>query len=326
MNFPVNAYLLGFIGALAGSAASLPLWRAWCERTGLVDDPGHRKIHTTPVPLAGGLAVFSGMLIVILGGWAVIQSNLLDPVAVQRLAYGFGKRANSVASILLGGVGMLALGWWDDRHELRPAAKLAGQLAIALMVATSGVRVTLFVPSVVFSYVVTILWITTVTNAFNLTDNMNGLCGGLGCIAAGIFAVHASRHGEYLVASLSWVTCGALLGFLPFNFPKASVFLGDSGSHLTGYMLSVMAILPHFYSAKFRDPRPWAVLIPVLVLIVPLADLTTVTITRTLAGKPFWVGDTNHLSHRLVRAGLSKPQAVLVLWGIALTAGALALV
>jgi UDP-GlcNAc:undecaprenyl-phosphate GlcNAc-1-phosphate transferase len=286
-----------------------------------VDDPGQRKIHATPIPLAGGLAVFTGMLIVILGGCAAIKLRLLDPVAVDRLAYGFGKRAWEIASILLGGVGMLVLGWWDDRHELRPAWKLLGQVAVASLVAAAGVRVTLFVPSIAFSFLVTALWIVTVTNAFNLSDNMNGLCGGLACIAAAAFTVHAGLHGEYLVASLSAVTCGATLGFLPFNFPRASVFLGDAGSHLIGYMLSVLAILPHFYSSKFHDPRPWAVLIPVIVLIVPLADLATVTITRTLAGKPFWVGDTNHLSHRLVRAGLSRPRAVMVLWLAGLIAG-----
>ncbi len=325
MNFPYNAYLLAFAGALVGTAASLPLWRAWCERVGLVDDPGARKIHAAPIPLAGGLAVFTGMAWVVLGGLAAVSMRLLDPVAVEKLAYGFGKRGWAVGSILAGGIGMLFLGWWDDRHELKPAAKFAGQLAFAFLVAAAGVRVTLFVHSALFSYAVTVLWIVTVTNAFNLTDNMNGLCGGLGCIAAGIFAAHAALRGEYLVASLALVTCGALLGFLPFNYPKASVFLGDSGSHLTGYMLAILAILPHFYSAKHHDTRPWAVLSPLFVLAVPLADLATVSIARTLAGKPFWIGDTNHLSHRLARTGLGRPKAVLVLWILGLLAGLCAL-
>jgi UDP-GlcNAc:undecaprenyl-phosphate GlcNAc-1-phosphate transferase len=261
------------------------------------------------------------MAVVIVGGLAAVSLHLLDPVAVDRLAYGFGKRGWAVGSILAGGIGMLFLGWWDDRYELRPAAKFAGQLTLALLVAAAGIRVTLFVPSVAFSFAITVLWIVTVTNAFNLTDNMNGLCGGLGCIAAAIFAAHAALHGEYLVASLALVTCGALLGFLPFNYPQASVFLGDAGSHLTGYMLAILAILPHFYSAKHHITKPWAVLSPLLVLAVPLADLATVFVTRTLAGKPFWVGDTNHLSHRLTRTGMSRPKAVLALWAAGLVAG-----
>lgn len=325
MSFPTNAYVLSFFGALLATAASLPLWRAWCERTGLVDDPGHRKLHDRPIPLAGGLAVFTGIALVLLGAAAAIALELLNPDAVARLAYGLGKRSPQLLAIFAGALGMLVLGWWDDRHELKPAAKFAGQCAIALLVAASGVRVTLFVPSEVFSYAVTVLWILTVTNALNFNDNMNGLCAGLGVVAASWVACHAASRGQYLVASLALVVAGALLGFLPFNFPRASVFLGDSGSHLVGYLLAVLAILPHFYSAKLTAPSRLAVLNPLLILAVPLLDLASVVWQRTRAGKPFWIGDNNHFSHHLVRAGLSKPRAVLVLWLAGLAAGAVTL-
>ncbi|MEI6357396.1 MAG: hypothetical protein WCP53_09885, partial [Verrucomicrobiota bacterium] len=91
MAFPLNAYLLAFFGALVATAASLPLWRAWCERTGLVDDPGHRKIHHAPVPLAGGLAVFTGIALVVLGSVAVVQLQLLDKEAAEKLGHGLGR-------------------------------------------------------------------------------------------------------------------------------------------------------------------------------------------------------------------------------------------
>ncbi len=325
MAFPLNAYLLAFFGALVATAASLPLWRAWCERTGLVDDPGHRKIHHTPVPLAGGLAVFTGIALVVLGSVAVVQLQLLDREAAVKLSYGLGRRGPQLVAILFGALGMVVLGWWDDRHELRPAVKFAGQCAVALLVAAAGVRVTLFVPSLLFSYAVTVLWILTVTNALNFNDNMNGLCGGLGLVAAAWIAFLAARNGQYLVASLALLVAGALAGFLPYNFPRASVFLGDSGSHLVGYLLAVLAILPHFYSAKLAAPSRLAVLSPLFILAVPLVDLARVVCVRTLAGRPFWLGDTNHLSHRLVRAGLTKPQAVGVLWATAAVAGSLAL-
>ena len=114
----------------------------------------------------------------------------------------------------------------------------------------------------------------------------------------------------------------SLIGFLPWNFPHARAFLGDAGSHLVGYLLAVMAILPHFYTKQ--EPHQLAVLAPLLVLAIPLLDLAQVSLFRTLNQKPFWIGDTNHLSHRLVRAGLSRTQAVLVLWLAAALVGALA--
>jgi len=106
------------------------------------------------------------------------------------------------------------------------------------------------------SYAITILWLLTVINAFNFTDNMNGLCAGLGAIGALLFAVIAAANGEYLVATIGLLMCGALAGFLPWNFPNARAFLGDSGSQLVGYLLAVMAILPHFTRSKIRDRSP----------------------------------------------------------------------
>src|SRR5207249_4799478 len=115
-----------------------------------------------------------------------------------------------------GALGMLVVGCLDDKHELRPRAKFAGQFLIAAGVAASGARITLFVPSLLFSYAITILWILTVINAFNFMDNMNGLCAGLGAIAAWFFATIAAAGGQYLVALMAFLTFGALLGFLPY--------------------------------------------------------------------------------------------------------------
>jgi UDP-GlcNAc:undecaprenyl-phosphate GlcNAc-1-phosphate transferase len=214
------------------------------------------------------------------------------------------------------------LGVLDDKHELKPLPKFIGQLLIAVLVAIACKRITLFIPDVAFSYAVTVLWVLTVVNAFNFMDNMNGLCAGLGVIGAWQFAVIAAADGQYLVALIAFLTCGALAGFLPYNFPNARAFLGDAGSHLVGYLLAVLAILPHFYTKQ--NPRPLAVLTPLLVLAVPLADLAWVVIQRTLAGKPFYIGDTNHLSHRLVRTGLSRPRAVLLIWFLAAAIGSIA--
>lgn len=320
LNFPFNVYLAAFAGAFLLAALSLPLWRRWAFRLDLMDDPGHRKIHDAPVPLAGGWAVLTGFLLPLAAGALALRLGVLDMGTAQPLSHGFSRRIVQVLVLAVGALGMLLLGWLDDRHELRPAHKFLGQLLIASGVALAGVRITLFVPSPWFSYAVTVLWILTLVNAFNFTDNMNGLCAGLAAIAAWYLALLAARDGQYLVALLALATCGALAGFLPWNFPHARAFLGDAGSHLAGYLVAVLAILPHFYTPE--NARVQAVFAPLLILAVPLVDLVQVVIGRWRRGQAFYVGDTNHLSHLLVRRGWSRTGAVLLLWGAAAVLGA----
>ena len=322
MAFPFNFFIAAFLGAFATSLLTLPLWRKWCLRTNLVDDPGHRKIHDSPVPLAGGFAVLTGILLPLAVGAVLLKLGLVNISFTGLIIHGLNRRAIELAVLALGAVAITILGWLDDKHELEALPKFIGQLLIAIAVAAVCKRITLFVPSVAFSYAVTILWLLTVINAFNFMDNMNGLCAGLGAIGAFLFALIAAAKGEYLVAITGFLMCGALVGFLPWNFPNARAFLGDAGSHLVGYLLAVMAILPHFYTRQ--EPHRFAVLAPLLVLAIPLLDLAQVSLFRTLNKKPFWIGDTNHLSHRLTRTGLSRTKAVLVLWLLAAVVGALA--
>jgi UDP-GlcNAc:undecaprenyl-phosphate GlcNAc-1-phosphate transferase len=274
------------------------------------------------VPLAGGFAVLTGILLPLVTGAIFLKLGILKIPFASLIVHGINRRAIELAVIVFGAIAITVLGWLDDKHELKPLPKFTGQLLVAVAVALACKRITLFVPSLTFSYAITILWLLTVINAFNFMDNMNGLCAGLGAIGALLFAIIAASNGEYLVALIAFLMCGALIGFLPWNFPNARAFLGDAGSHLVGYLLAVMAILPHFYTKQ--NPRPLAVLSPLLVLAVPLADLAWVVLLRTRARKPFWIGDTNHLSHRLVRAGFSQTHAVLVIWLIAVMIGVLA--
>ncbi len=322
MTFPFNFFLAAFAGAFVTTLLALPLWRAGCLRCGLVDDPGHRKIHRSPVALAGGFAVLTGILLPLVGGAMLLKFGAVHLSSAGAIVHGIDRRALELAVLALGAVAITLLGWLDDKHELKPLPKFLGQLLIAIAVAAACKRITLFVSSEGFSYAITILWLLTVINAFNFMDNMNGLCAGVGAIGAFLFALLAASQGEYLVALTGFLMCGALAGFLPWNFPHARAFLGDAGSHLVGYLLAVMAILPHFYTKQ--HPRPLAVLAPLLVLAVPLIDLAQVSLYRTLHKKPFWIGDTNHLSHRLVRAGMSPTRAVLLLWLLAALLGALA--
>ena len=328
MTFPFNFFLAAFAGAFLTTLLALPLWRKWCLRTNLLDDPRDGKnydapkIHVGAIPLAGGFAVLTGILLPLIVGSGLIQFGIVKISFANLIAHGMERRGLELAAIAFGAIAITILGWFDDKHELKPLPKLFGQFLIALLVAIACKRITLFVHSEIFSYAVTILWLLAVINAFNFMDNMNGLCAGLGAIGAFIFALIAAANGEYLVATISFLMCGALIGFLPWNFPNARAFLGDAGSHLTGYLLAVMAILPHFYTKQ--NPRPLAVLSPLLVLSIPLIDLAQVVILRTLNKKPFWIGDTNHLSHRLTRIGMSRTRAVLLLWLIAAIIGAIA--
>ena len=329
MPFPFNIYFAALFGAGVTTFMALPLWRRWCERAGVVDDPGERKIHATPIPLAGGLGVMTGIFIPLLAGILYISyhsffrwKGIYPYTTLWFLNYGISHRSVQLCGIAFGALGMLLLGLWDDKFELRPAVKFGGQLAIAFLVAATGVRITLFVPNIVFSYSITILWILTVINAFNFMDNMNGLCAGLGAIGAWYFALISASDGQYLVAAIAFLVAGALTGFLPYNFPKARAFLGDAGSHLIGFLLAVLAILPHFYTRQ--HPKTFAVFAPLFILGMPLADLVWVVILRWRLGKPFYIGDNNHLSHRLVRRGWSPTRAVLFIWLLSAALGALA--
>jgi len=322
MSFPLNLYLTLGLCACVVSFLALPFWRAWSRRVQLMDEPGVRKIHHQSMPLAGGLAILTGLIIPLIGLAVFLQSVSVPVEVAQKMRYAFAHRSWQLGAIMAGAIGMSILGWWDDRHELRAAWKFAGQFIIASLVAAAGIRITLFVPNVAFSYLITILWLLTVTNAFTFMDNMNGLCSGLGLIAALLIGLISAYHGQYLVASLCFLTAGAVLGFLPYNFPRATAFLGDCGSHLLGYLMAVLGILPHFYTTT--NAHRWAVLSPLLILALPLADLAWVTIFRWRLGKPFYEGDTNHLSHRLVRHGLRADGAVLLIWALAAALGALA--
>jgi len=307
-----------FLAGLGCTAGLLPFWKVLCNRLGCVDDPGERKIHQHRMPLAGGLAIFAGIVIPILfalaalyGGEIIDQSHLL--------VYGFKRRGWELGAILLGSALMLATGLADDRFELRPGVKFLLQLASALIVCSAGVRITLFVHNIPVNYLITVLWILTIVNAVNFLDNMNGLCGGIGFIAILVFGLKGAANGQYLVAGFCLLIAGSLLGFLFYNFPKASTFLGDSGSHLVGFLMAVLAILPDFYNKTHMDK--WAVLAPLVILFVPLFDIVSVVIIRHRLGRPFYVGDNNHISHRLVRAGLSKTNAVLLLWLVSALCG-----
>ena len=314
MKSEVSTVLWAFGLTSAISAVSLPLWRAVCRRWGHVDDPGHRKIHVQPIPLAGGFAVSASGL---LGGlliWILASSGVLGSVEIGSF-WGETEGLRRLGVLLAGAAGMLALGAWDDRRDLGAGAKFLVQGVIAVLVARWGGQVPVPDGMAFLGLPLTVFWIVAVTNAFNLSDNMNGLCAGLGLIGA--TAVSASSllgKGQFELACGAALIAGSLAGYLPYNYPRASVFLGDAGSQWVGYLLSVLALLSVTPSAISNGglQQSWKAVFAVVA--VPLIDMAFVVVSRTWRGQPFWVGDTHHLSHRLARTSLGKAGAVGVLW------------
>ena len=312
--FPGWLYPIIFSAAALVSGLAAKWWIAFSLRIGLLDCPGIRKIHAKPIPLAGGLIVATGLVIPLAFAALIVKLQLLGPELTEISSYGLNARTLQLVGLLFGALGMLTLGLIDDRGAMSAGKKLAFQILIVAIVAATGTRITLFVPSPIFSYAITILWFLTLVNAFNFNDNMNGLCAGLAAISALAFAIHSALPEHYLVASLGFLIAGAVFGYLPFNYPKAQTFLGDSGSHLIGYLIAALAILPHFHHDA--QPNKLGVVSPLLVLGMVLVDLCWIVSYRLYHRKPIYIGDTNHLSHQLVRRGFSTSTAVAILWAL----------
>lgn len=303
------------------------MFRQLSFRWGFVDDPDSaRKIHTQAMPLLGGLAVFGAFAVNLVVNYLIVMPlvfqtdvSFLNLGDLSEYREGAIKVGPKLLVLLLGGAGMIALGMRDDKNDLHARWKFLWQILIALAVALAGMRVTVFVHNPLVNIVVTVLWIVVITNAMNFLDNMDGLCAGLGMVCAFVFAFIAAVQDQYFVCVLALALAGALLGFLPYNFKPATIFLGDAGSHFVGYMLGVLPILGTFYTPGAPTLLP--VLIPLLVLALPLFDLAMVCWIRVRRGQPVYKGDVNHISHRLVRLGLPQSWAVTLIYLITLTLG-----
>jgi UDP-GlcNAc:undecaprenyl-phosphate GlcNAc-1-phosphate transferase len=296
---------------LASACASLvlaPLAARVAVRLRILDDPKGYKSHARPTPLLGGVAVALST-----------AAGLVFAVAAG--GPGFGPALQALA---VGAVVILAAGLIDDTRVLSPRYKFAWQVAAAaaagLALAFLGVRLGLFLtlPRLVMA-ALTAGWVVGITNAFNLSDNMNGLCAGLGGIAAVTLAILNLQSGEVGVAAAAAALGGACLGFLPYNWPRAHVFLGDTGSMFIGFVLAALSVMG-VYTRGATIPV-LAIYSPVFLLAIPLLDSLLVVLLRLRVGHPPWIGDRRHISHRLVRRGMQPATAVAVLWTAAAASG-----
>lgn len=277
------AFLLAVLATPAIRRAALGL--------GMVDRPAERKLHSKPVPLLGGVAIYG----------AVIGSLLLFPDS---------KGLVQLTGIVLGASWISFWGLWDDRFGLSPIVKLLAQVVAGVILIAVGVQVSLPVPDWM-DIALTLLWVVGITNAFNLLDNMDGLSSGVAAVAAAWIMLMAAMNGQFLVGGLAAAVLGACLGFLIHNFNPAGIFMGDSGSLFLGFLMAVLGI-------KLRFPANvnWVTwMVPVLVLGVPVFDTTLVFISRLRRRKnPFTTPGKDHVSHRLTRIGWTRREVVLLLY------------
>jgi UDP-GlcNAc:undecaprenyl-phosphate GlcNAc-1-phosphate transferase len=297
----VTVYLLVFAGALVLAIGGTPLARLLAPRMGMMDRPSARKVHTRPVPRLGGAAIYLAVL-------------------VAAVALGERYRFAQFGSIIVGATGISFLGLLDDRWGVRPIVKIIGQVLAALLLWATGVRVgTFHLPPL--DLAITVFWVGYITNGINLLDNMDGLAGGVAAIAAAYFALMCAFSGQYLVGALSVAVLGACLGFLFYNLNPASIFMGDSGALFLGFTLAAVGI-------KLRFPEnvtfvTW--MVPVLVMGLPIFDTTLVIISRLRRGlNPLTHPGKDHVSHRLVAAGMTQREAVLTLYVVSFILGILA--
>ena len=306
-----------FVFSLLISLILTGLVKKLAPTLGLVDHPGGRKTHSHPIPQGGGVAIFlaSSIIILLISALATVYPHwawafqVPDHITTQiEMA---AERLPLLLYITGGGIAIALLGLLEDISPLSPFLKLISQIAvISVTVLCSGIRITLFVPFPWFQILVTVIWITLLVNSFNLLDNMDGWSGTTALVCGFALLVCTMSTGQYFIAGLLLCLSGALLGFLFFNFPPASIFMGDSGSMYTGYMLATASILTTF----IEDPganslKP--VLVPLIIFALPLYDTLSVILIRLIQKRPVFVGDTSHFSHRLLRAGMPEKHVLL---------------
>ena len=316
--------LFAFLVAMVVAALLTPLAARFARRIGAVSQVRERGLGKHPTPLLGGLAILAGVL---------IAAALWMPATIHlpRLVHSNETHGGVVHTwAMLGGAVLIALvGALDDVFDLRPQWKLLGQIAAAFVAVEAGVVVTdvtiPFVGALQFPNAgpyLTIIWLVGLMNVVNFSDGVDGLAAGLCTIDGIAFAVIAFDLGISSAGILAALTAGAALGFLFYNFHPASVYMGDSGANLLGYLLGVAAVI-----GSLKTNAVVALVVPLFILAVPFLDTSFVVAKRLKYRRKPWAADANHFHHRMARIGFSerKTVAYLYAWSLLLAAVAVAL-
>lgn len=306
--FPMMKFLITlFMSFISALFLVYPI-KKLAIRLNILDIPNNRKIHTKPIPRAGGLAIVFGTLI----GLAYFQ-----PAHEHFLEY------------IVGVVIITMIGLLDDKFSLHPLLKLIGQLVTAIIIIHAGVtieRITLpFIGIIDFSQlvsvVITLIWIIGITNAINLIDGLDGLASGVSTIALLSIFTMSIMDERFFVASLCISLIGSSCGFLFHNFYPAKIYMGDTGSLFLGFSISFISIL-----GLFKKITIFSFIIPIIVLAVPIFDTLFAITRRLLNGEKIMKPDKKHIHHQLLAAGFSHRTTVLIIYGMSAVFGLLAII
>ena len=289
-------FLVAFVVAAAVTPAAIKI----APKIGAMDIPkDERRMHKKPMPRFGGIAIYLG---------------IMAALAV------FALKDKGITSVMTGCTLIYMLGLIDDLKDLKPLVKLCGQIVCAAMVYIMGVRIEFitnyFGPGNmafgdVACFIITVLWLIAITNAVNLIDGLDGLAAGIAAISALCIGYVAYIHGQYVPTLAMMAIAGAALGFLPYNFNPAKIFMGDSGSELLGFSIAAVSILGTVKSATIV-----VVIIPALVLGLPIFDTVMAILRRLAKHQSIGTADKDHLHHRIMKAGFGQKRAVMILYCI----------
>ncbi|WP_407311146.1 glycosyltransferase family 4 protein [Desulfosporosinus sp. SB140] len=294
-------YVLTFTLALVIALIGTPFTMKLAKRWGAIAYPGGRHVHKKPIPRLGGLALYAGFWL------AALIAQVWD---------------DSFWGLFLGSSLILLVGIWDDIREIRPMVKLFWQIVAASLLGLSFSMNMITLPLFgeinfvmhgvgAIGFILMLFWVVSLVNTVNISDGLDGLAAGICFMAALLLFWSANRIDQVPTAHLTLALAGALLGFLVYNFPPARVFMGDSGSMFLGYIIGGLSIMGLLKTATILG-----LVFPLLVMGMPVTDLTFAIIRRKLHGQSMATADRGHLHHRLLDAGLTQRQAVLSMYGI----------
>lgn len=302
---------IAFLIAMAVAYIVTPFVIKLAYKVGAIDVPkDNRRVHKVPIPRLGGIAIFIGFMV------SLLVTFRLD---------------KKLIAVIIGAAIIVIMGFFDDIKPLSAKVKLLGQLIAAGIVVYSGIKIDFitnplsylfdsannpYIQLGIWSYPLTVIWIVGITNAINLIDGLDGLAAGISTISAVTLSIIAIILSQDYMAVMALTLAGATIGFLPYNFNPAKIFMGDTGSLFLGYMLSVISIM-----GVLKSAAALSIIVPIFAIGLPIFDTLMAIIRRSLSGKSFMEADKGHLHHKLLDKGLSQKQAVLTLYSISAILG-----
>lgn len=305
--------LIYFIMAMMISIIMTPVIKKIANKFKIISIPkDERRMHNKPIPLMGGIAIYLGFVIALLVSKGFILSN-------------------EEMGIIIGATLLQIGGIIDDKYAIKPIYKLMFQISAAMSLVIFGIKINnLTNPFLSYeSYLsinwlsipFTLIWVVGITNAINFIDGLDGLAAGLALISSITIFIIALMNFRNEAALLTAILGGAILGFLPYNFNPASIFMGETGSSLLGFLLAAISM-----EGAIKSAATFAIVVPILAIGLPIYDTLFAIIRRKINGKPISQADKGHLHHRLIDMGLSQKQAVLIMYLISAVLGGLAII